>query len=65
MALQDPQSLSPEALRRYIASRHEARFLLIDVRQETEYRDAHIPGAQLIPSGRTWSYDRGQMPGCF
>jgi len=36
-------------LRDYIQSHDEADYLLVDVRQPSEYEQAHIPGARLMP----------------
>jgi rhodanese-related sulfurtransferase/rubrerythrin len=41
--------LSPTELRKFIQSRHEKAYVLIDVRQPEEYEQGHIPGARLIP----------------
>lgn len=44
-----PETISPDALRDYIATRPESKYLLVDVRQPEEYEDHHIPGAAHIP----------------
>jgi rhodanese-related sulfurtransferase/rubrerythrin len=42
-------ALTAEQLQKFIKENHEARYLLLDVRQPGEYRDMHIPGARLMP----------------
>lgn len=49
--INDFEDVTPEALRRYMESRNEKDYVLIDVRQPEEYSDGHIPGARLIPLG--------------
>ena len=41
--------MNPEALKRYIEEHREGDYLLVDVRQHSEYVQGHIPGAKLIP----------------
>lgn len=41
--------ISAEALRNYIEQHEEKDYLLVDVRQPSEYSQGHIPGAKLIP----------------
>ena len=43
------ENLSVDAFKQYLDTRHEKDYLLIDVRQPDEYKQAHIPGAKLIP----------------
>lgn len=43
------ERISPDNLRRLIEQRDEGDYALIDVRQPSEYRQEHLPGAQLIP----------------
>jgi rhodanese-related sulfurtransferase/rubrerythrin len=43
------QTLTADELREYLESRKESDYVLVDVRQNSEYELAHIPGAQLIP----------------
>lgn len=45
------ESISPQALRDYMAARPEGSYVLVDVRQPEEYRQEHIPGARLVPVG--------------
>ncbi|WP_035067280.1 rhodanese-like domain-containing protein [Nitratidesulfovibrio termitidis] len=45
------ESISPQALRDYMAARPEGSYVLVDVRQPEEYRQEHIPGARLAPVG--------------
>ncbi|WMW64133.1 rhodanese-like domain-containing protein [Nitratidesulfovibrio liaohensis] len=45
------ESISPQALRDYMAARPEGSYVLVDVRQPDEYRQEHIPGARLVPVG--------------
>ena len=42
-------SLDSDQVRAYIASHPEGTYTLLDVRQPTEYKKEHIPGAKLIP----------------
>ncbi len=44
-----PDSISPDALRDYLANRPESKYLLVDVRQPEEYRESHIPGSLHMP----------------
>lgn len=43
------KDLTPEGLRKYIETHKEDAYLLVDVRQPSEYEQSHIPGARLIP----------------
>jgi rhodanese-related sulfurtransferase/rubrerythrin len=43
------ETMFADEFRDYRASRREREYVLIDVRQEQEYRTNHIPGARLIP----------------
>lgn len=43
------RELSGKVLQRFIKDKNEKQFLIIDVRQEKEYRLDHIPGAVNIP----------------
>lgn len=43
------KTLFPEELEEYIRSRGEGAFTLLDVRQPSEYEEAHLPGARLVP----------------
>ena len=45
----DITHLTAEDLRAYMAGRHEADYLLVDVRQPGEYSAGHIPGAFFLP----------------
>ena len=42
-------TLTASELRQYLKSQSEESFLMIDVRQESEYEMGHIPGAKLMP----------------
>ena len=42
------QTLSAEELRVFIENKKEKSYLLIDVRQPSEYEQGHIPGAKLM-----------------
>jgi rhodanese-related sulfurtransferase/rubrerythrin len=44
-------NLSTDQLRDYIETQEEKDYLLVDVRQPSEYAQAHIPGSKLIPLG--------------
>lgn len=41
--------LTPDALRALMAKWDEEKYLLVDVRQPSEYTQGHIPGSTLIP----------------
>jgi sulfur-carrier protein adenylyltransferase/sulfurtransferase len=41
--------LFPEELEDFIRSHKEGTYTLLDVRQESEYEEAHLPGARLVP----------------
>ena len=43
------ETLTAEEFSEYLKNRKESDYLIIDVRQESEYELGHIPGAQLIP----------------
>ncbi|UZP66033.1 rhodanese-like domain-containing protein [Desulfovibrio mangrovi] len=43
------RAISPEELRKFMAEHEEGAYTLVDVRQPQEYRQEHLPGAQLIP----------------
>ncbi len=43
------KSLDPTQARSYLADHPQEAYTLLDVRQEKEYKDEHLPGAQLIP----------------
>ncbi len=45
------QDISVEKVRGYLQQHDEQDYMLIDVRQPSEYNQAHIPGAILIPLG--------------
>ncbi len=42
-------TISPDAVRTYIKDKKPDEYLLLDVRQHTEYEQGHLPGARLIP----------------
>ncbi len=44
-------NITADQLRSYLASTHESRFVLLDVRQPEEYETSHIPGARLMSVG--------------
>ena len=44
--------ISASEVRRYIQEKSPDEYCLLDVRQPSEYRDGHLPGAVLIPIGR-------------
>ncbi|MBT8367382.1 MAG: rhodanese-like domain-containing protein, partial [Deltaproteobacteria bacterium] len=41
--------LTADEFSEYLKNRKERDYLIIDVRQESEYELGHIPGAQLMP----------------
>jgi rhodanese-related sulfurtransferase/rubrerythrin len=43
------KEIAPEGLRKYMEEEREGEYLLVDVRQDSEYVQGHIPGAKLIP----------------
>jgi rhodanese-related sulfurtransferase/rubrerythrin len=43
------KNLTGEEFEEYLKKHHERDFLVIDVRQESEYELGHIPGAKLMP----------------
>lgn len=43
------QNISVEQVKKIASSHHEKNYVLVDVRQENEYQNEHIPGATLIP----------------
>lgn len=45
----DIRDMDAPELRRYLAERKEAEYVLVDVRQPQEYNQGHIPGAKLAP----------------
>lgn len=54
--------ISPEAFRAYVQSHNENDYVLVDVRQPEEYRQAHIPGAKLMPLPQLVQ-SMGRLPG--
>jgi sulfur-carrier protein adenylyltransferase/sulfurtransferase len=43
------ESITADETRNYVDAHKEGSFTLLDVRQDSEYERAHIPGAKLIP----------------
>lgn len=43
------ETMTAAEFRNYVKSKTEADYLIIDVRQESEYELGHIPGAKLMP----------------
>ena len=43
------KSMNAEEAKTYMDDHQEGSFTLLDVRQPSEYEQAHIPGAKLIP----------------
>ncbi len=41
--------ISPDTVRKYIKDKKPDEYLLLDVRQPSEYEQGHLPGAKLIP----------------
>ena len=44
-----PENLTDDELRHYIDTHNENSYVLIDVRQPSEYETGHIPGARFLP----------------
>jgi rhodanese-related sulfurtransferase/rubrerythrin len=42
-------NIFPDELEEFRSKTRERNYMLVDVRQPSEYREGHIPGAQLIP----------------
>ena len=40
-----------EKVRRFLEEKNPEDYNLVDVRQPSEYEEAHLPGARLIPLG--------------
>jgi rhodanese-related sulfurtransferase/rubrerythrin len=43
------KTMFPEELQEYMKSHEEGSYTLLDVRQPSEYEEAHLPGARLVP----------------
>jgi sulfur-carrier protein adenylyltransferase/sulfurtransferase len=43
------REITAAQLRQYVQEHHEKNYQLVDVRQPSEYQNAHIPGARLFP----------------
>ena len=41
--------MTADEVRRFLADKHPDEYNLVDVRQPSEYKGDHIPGANLIP----------------
>ncbi len=41
----------PEKIRQFLNQKSPGEYNLVDVRQPEEYKQGHLPGAQLIPVG--------------
>ncbi len=46
------KTMFPEDLEEYMKSHEEGSYTLLDVRQPSEYEEAHLPGARLVPLPR-------------
>ena len=42
---------SAEKIREFLKQKSQGEYNLVDVRQPEEYKQGHLPGAQLIPVG--------------
>jgi rhodanese-related sulfurtransferase len=42
-------SINADIAKEYIKTHQEGTFTILDVRQPEEYKEQHVPGAQLIP----------------
>ena len=42
-------NIDSEKVKSYIKKHKEGKYVLLDVRQPSEYAKSHIPGAKLIP----------------
>ena len=45
------ETLTPDEFKDYMQEHKEKNYLVIDVRQASEYEEGHIPGAKLMPLG--------------
>ena len=43
------ETLTSAEFKEYMQTHKEKKYLVIDVRQASEYKDGHIPGAKLMP----------------
>ena len=43
------ETLTPTEFKEYMQTHKEKNYLLIDVRQASEYEHGHIPGAKFMP----------------
>ena len=46
---QPVKSMDADEAKKYMDAHQEGTYTLLDVRQPSEYEQAHIPGAKLIP----------------
>ncbi len=47
----DVPSWTPDRIREFLGGKDHTEYNLVDVRQQAEYDQGHIPGARLIPVG--------------
>jgi rhodanese-related sulfurtransferase len=50
-ALVEIEEISPEEARRILAAPDREGWHVVDVREESEFADGHLPGARLVPRG--------------
>jgi rhodanese-related sulfurtransferase len=50
-ALAEVEEISPEEARRILAAPDREGWHVVDVREEGEFADGHLPGARLVPRG--------------
>ena len=46
----EPKSITTKEAKEYLDSHEVADYNLLDVRQDWEYEEFHLPGAKLIPN---------------
>jgi sulfur-carrier protein adenylyltransferase/sulfurtransferase len=53
--IKDVPSWTPGRIREFLGGKDHTEYNLIDVRQQAEYEQGHLPGARLIPLGELLS----------
>lgn len=49
--IKEVPSWTPDRIREFIVGKDHTEYNLVDVRQQAEYDQGHLPGARLIPVG--------------